>query len=428
MESERYTIGEVVTESSRSVIRRARESTTGREVAMKQLRDAAFAESFVDEAKITALLEHPNVVPVHEVNDGVEPFYTMKLVRGGSLADAIATLARHEEDAVRAFPMEVLLTIFQKICDAVAFAHSKGAAHCDLRAENIMIGDFGEVLLMGWSKAIQPSPDADAQAGQREDVFALGNLLQEFLPVPTGGKIPESLQAVVAKALATEPERRYANIQELQADVRAYQSGFATAAESAGALRQFRLFIGRHWRVSIAVAAGLALLISSSAFYAVGVIRANRRANFERDLATATLSEAKQTGKVAEDALNRLSQAGPIFTSSARDLMKEGRFTEALENLGLAVDVAWNNADYQLARAHLLQASQRLSTAVDAYRRVLELRPDASAQINLELCEQLLKENGDASTLQPALKKRLAESIIAQGRSAESPPGLFQAK
>ncbi len=426
MESERYTVGEIVAESARSVIRRARERTTGREVAMKQLRDATFVEPFVEEARITALLEHPNVVPVHDVNCEGDPFYTMKLVRGGSLAGVLAALARGEEAASRIYPAAALLTVFQKICDAVAFAHDKGTAHRDLRAASTMIGDFGEVLLMGWTRAGPVLPESEAEKDLREDVFALGNLLREILAVPPGSVVPPSLQAVVEKAGASDAMRRYARVQDLQAEVRAYQSGFATAAESAGVLRQFGLFVARHRRVSIAVASGLALLILSSAFYAVGVIRANHRANIERDLATTALAQAKQTTKIAEDVLARLSKAGPIFRSSAGDLIKEGRFTEALENLGYAVDVAWDNADYQLARAHLLQASQRLTTAADAYRRVLELRPDASAKTNLELCEQLLLENGESRTLQPALKKRLAEAMIAQGRSAESPPGLFQ--
>lgn len=423
MDSERYILGELLAESPHSTIRHARESTTGREVAMKQLRSPAFAERFLEEAKLTALLEHPNVVPVHDVNRDESPFYTMKLVRGHSLADV---LALREAATVQTFPQEALLTIFQKVCDAVAFAHSRGAAHRDLCADNIMIGDYGEVLLMGWSKAAPAAPDRDPQEDQREDVFNLGRLLQELLTFSSGERIPASLQAVLAKALAPEAECRYVSVRDLQAEVRAYQSGFATAAEEAGAWRQFRLFVKRHRRVSIAVSSGLALLTLSSTLYAVGVLRATHLANTERNLATVALSEAHDTAKVAADALGRLAQAGPIFTSSAREMIKEGRFTEALENLGFAIDVGWDNPDYHLARAHLLQSSQRLTAAAEAYRRVLELRSDASAQTNLELCEELLRANGEQRTLQPALKKRLAEAIIIQGRSAESPPGLFQ--
>ena len=110
---------------------------------------------FIEEARITASLEHPNIVPVHEI--GIDstgaPYYTMKLLRGGTLAALIAKLAEGNEQFNAEYNTIRLLRIFLKICSGVAFAHSKGVIHLDLKPENIQVGDFGEVLIMDWGLA-----------------------------------------------------------------------------------------------------------------------------------------------------------------------------------------------------------------------------------------------------------------------------------
>ena len=109
-------------------------------------------QRFTQEAKVTGQLEHPNIVPIHElgVDDQGCPYYTMKLVHGVTLKDVLDRLARREPAALAAYPLTTLLTIFQKVCDAVAFAHSRGIIHRDLKPENIMLGDYGEVLVLDW--------------------------------------------------------------------------------------------------------------------------------------------------------------------------------------------------------------------------------------------------------------------------------------
>ena len=106
-------------------------------------------------------------MPVHELGvDGDDQlFYTMKFVRGVTLAEVVAGLGLGRPEAARKYPLATLLTIFQKVCDAVAFAHSRGVWHRDLKPENIMIGDYGEVLVMDWGLAkeagfgrAEPSP------------------------------------------------------------------------------------------------------------------------------------------------------------------------------------------------------------------------------------------------------------------------------
>ena len=113
---------------------------------------------FIEEAQVTGQLEHPNIVPVHDV--GLDRFgrlfFTMKLVRGESLAEVLQQIARRDERggaSYKDFSINRLVAIFMRVCDAVAFAHSRGVIHRDLKPENIMIGEYGEVLVMDWGVA-----------------------------------------------------------------------------------------------------------------------------------------------------------------------------------------------------------------------------------------------------------------------------------
>jgi serine/threonine protein kinase len=112
--------------------------------------------SFIEESRITAQLEHPNIVPIHEIGviEGSSlPYYTMKLIDGEPLTNVIRMVAREDPDYVRHYTRHRLLDIFLKVCNAVAYAHSHGVIHRDIKPENIMVGKFGEVLLMDWGLA-----------------------------------------------------------------------------------------------------------------------------------------------------------------------------------------------------------------------------------------------------------------------------------
>jgi serine/threonine protein kinase len=126
----------------------AQDAELGRKVAVKVMNIAdssgALASRMMREAQIIALLEHPSIVPIHDVgilNDG-RVFYAMKLVHGRRLDESVDTASLSDS-----------LRIFQKVCEAVAFAHSRGVIHRDLKPENIMVGPFGEVLVMDWGVA-----------------------------------------------------------------------------------------------------------------------------------------------------------------------------------------------------------------------------------------------------------------------------------
>ncbi|MCF6175953.1 MAG: serine/threonine protein kinase [Victivallaceae bacterium] len=140
---------------------------TARSVAMAVILDsddrpAEDIQRFLNEARITAMLEHPNIVPVHEigVDKSGSPYFTMKLLRGKTLAKLIKDLKAGNLNR-KNFDLQRILRIYVKICNAIAFCHSKNIIHLDIKPDNIHIGDFGEVLVLDWGLAKDLNFDDD---------------------------------------------------------------------------------------------------------------------------------------------------------------------------------------------------------------------------------------------------------------------------
>ena len=125
-----------------------------RQVAVKvsSLSEGGEDPRFTKEAKVLAQLAHPNIVPIHATGVDAQgrPFYSMKLVKGRTLQAVLNALKDGNTEATKEYTQAALLTIFRKVCDAMAFAHAKGILHRDLKPENIMVGEYGEVLVMDW--------------------------------------------------------------------------------------------------------------------------------------------------------------------------------------------------------------------------------------------------------------------------------------
>lgn len=159
-----------------------RDRDTGRSVAMAVIPDFterpnSDIDRFIQEARITALLEHPNIVPIHDigVDENGSPYFTMKNLRGRTLALLLKKLKNGEHSLLRRYDLNDLLLIYLKVCNAIAFAHSKGVIHLDLKPENIHIGDYGEVLVLDWGLAKylgnpenpdSPNPHADIASAE----------------------------------------------------------------------------------------------------------------------------------------------------------------------------------------------------------------------------------------------------------------------
>ncbi len=147
------------------VVLRVRDADLRREIAMKVLRpDRADTRSdqgkrdlrrFIEEAQITGQLEHPGIVPVHELGCDAQGrvFFTMKMVRGEPLSEVLRRLRLGDGPTVEAWPLDRMLGVFLKICEALDFAHAHNVVHRDLKPANVMLGGFGEVLVMDWGLA-----------------------------------------------------------------------------------------------------------------------------------------------------------------------------------------------------------------------------------------------------------------------------------
>ncbi|HBA85352.1 MAG TPA: hypothetical protein DCZ95_14795 [Verrucomicrobia bacterium] len=165
----KYHLNRMVAKGGMGMVYEARDVQCERIVALKVLLSDERHEDenrtrFVEEARITSKLEHPNIVPIHELGKDVggNVFYSMKYVKGVTLGDILNDIRKGKKDVVDQYPMGRLLTIFQKICDAVAFAHANGVVHRDLKPGNIMIGNYGEVLVLDWGLAkVLPQKEAE---------------------------------------------------------------------------------------------------------------------------------------------------------------------------------------------------------------------------------------------------------------------------
>ena len=160
LEGKKYKVLGTIGRGGMGVVHQARDLRIVRNVAMKVIKTSSqFSREnvlrFVDEAQLTGQLQHPNIIPVYELglDEYREVFYTMKYVKGTTLDQVLRRIREREEEAIRKYPLATLLTVFQKICDGVAYAHSMGVVHRDLKPDNVMIGEYGEVLVMDWGLA-----------------------------------------------------------------------------------------------------------------------------------------------------------------------------------------------------------------------------------------------------------------------------------
>jgi eukaryotic-like serine/threonine-protein kinase len=146
----------------------ARDKSLGRDVALKELLadqkdNAPILSRFLYEARITAQLEHPGIVPVYELGGGEVPFYTMRFVKGRTLSAAARS---YHQDRLAgkddSLTLVNLLNSFLGVCHAIAYAHSRGVVHRDLKGQNIVLGDFGEVIVLDWGIAKEIGPSTPA--------------------------------------------------------------------------------------------------------------------------------------------------------------------------------------------------------------------------------------------------------------------------
>jgi eukaryotic-like serine/threonine-protein kinase len=360
----------------------------GREIAVKELlvdshspqmstpmtdrmsQNSAISARFLREARVTGQLEHPNIIPVYEVGQRQtgEYYYTMKLVRGRTLADALKTCSSMPERLK-------LLHHFVDLCNAVAYAHSRGVVHRDIKPENVMLGEFGETVVLDWGLAkVEGKKDIQGRDIEREmslfqdaatgktvdgtaigtpaymspeqadgaisdidhksDIWSLGAVLYELLtgkppfdgitpyeiigkvmteevvfPLEKQDEIPAELKAVTLKALSRPKADRYDRAELLAEEINAFMSGGRIEAYEYSAFELLKSFVSRHKAVSFLIGLVLFVVAVSSMF----LFGANQKAQLERDKAQEQkIIAINQRGKAEQqrsDASANLAQA-----------------------------------------------------------------------------------------------------------------------
>lgn len=264
--SAEYVIHDLIGEGGMGEVYLARQTSIDREIALKMVRsryvgDPVIRGKFLAEVAVTSDLDHPNIVPIHEIGvsaDG-QLFYTMKRVRGTPWNKVLVQRSREQN-----------LDTLTHVCNAVAFAHSRGVIHRDLKPENVMLGDFGEVFVMDWGMAVSVNDSGraaplgtlsgiagtpaymapemasanHAALGAHSDVYLLGAILYEIITGDcphVGSTLEETLEAarknvirrpatggelaqIAIKAMDSTPEERYASVQEFLEAIQNYRA------------------------------------------------------------------------------------------------------------------------------------------------------------------------------------------------------------
>jgi serine/threonine protein kinase/Flp pilus assembly protein TadD len=196
-ENDRYTVKREYARGGMGRILIAQDNAVGREVALKELllggteshsvpastSSPELVERFLREAKVTGQLEHPNIVPVYEIaaRDDGTVFYTMKLVRGKTMAHRLQQIQAGAGTAQQKMAERLkLLDAYVDVCNAIAYAHSRGVIHRDIKPANIMLGDFGETLVLDWGLArVQGQQDSSTVRRKAEEQAFSPSLMQE---------------------------------------------------------------------------------------------------------------------------------------------------------------------------------------------------------------------------------------------------------
>ncbi|MGE0431010.1 MAG: protein kinase [Planctomycetota bacterium] len=417
----RYRLGDELGRGGVGRVRAADDTALERELAVKELLDPAnqaARREFVDEARLTAQLEHPNIVPVHDL--GITPagtvYLAMKQVRGRTLHQLWQSRERGagrgaSDRPLDAATLQEMLAQFDKVCDPVGFAHSRGVLHCDLKPANIMVGGFGEVLVMDWGLAHRIGDGAPPWAGEiggtpafmspeqangdaqlldaRSDIFALGGVLYFMLTgrnpyegadvatvlvqaamrrlVPPRQRapqrrIPKGLAAIVMKAMAADPRDRYAKVDALQADLHAWQTHRPIAARRAGVAERVLLWMRR--RPTMAASLFLTLMFGLTIASVMAVMQAQvwqEQARVE--------AQARRAAESARDAADQRERAARS-EAQAREarlavLVREGQIDALRTELGVeAVQRRDSVLDEWNAR---VQAEQEKGLGMSAY-------------------------------------------------------------
>jgi tetratricopeptide (TPR) repeat protein len=412
------------------VVLRARDPQLGHALAVKVLLEEyrgrpELERRFREEAQVTAQLQHPGVPPVHEVGaleDG-RPFLAMKLIRGRALADLLKERRGSSEDLPR------FLGIFEQVCQTVAYAHSKGALHRDLKPGNVMVGAFGEVQVMNWGLAkvlsqpaatgpgsTPPGPEGpgavrtvrSGTAGAESAAGTVLGTLAYMAPEAARGEVEQldarcdvfGLGAVLYEVLTGQPAAAVAGVAGRGGAVCAGRGGAA-----GGLAALWQLARGDRWRRLQEVRRGikpatepvLTVVLLAQASSAVGdaaaaeqVLRQALAARPEQVVLLGALGRLleRQGRARLEEAIGWYRAARAVRpqlgVALGQALVKAGRAAEGEVVLRDLVRRQPNNPDLRISLGNALAGQKKLAEAEAAFRKAIEFQPDlAAAHTNL---------------------------------------------
>ena len=263
-------------------------------------------DAFLREAHLTARLEHPGIIGLFEmgIDENERPFFTMEFKRGMSLRQYIEELQHVKNEAGFSFRERVI--IFKRICEAIAYAHSRRVLHLDIKPGNIQIGEFGEVQVCDWGLGVvmthageEAGPERDDSASLLDpdlygpllsgikgtpgymapeqmdrrqlktpqmDIYALGCVLYELVSGQRYNqdtsllKIDSAIAGIVRKSVAGNPQDRYESVTDLDSDITRYLSDHSTSVQTRSLYREASLFVKRHREAFIAIVAAATIL------------------------------------------------------------------------------------------------------------------------------------------------------------------------
>ncbi len=501
----RYHVSRPLAEGGMGAVLHIEDNDFRRGAAMKVIHgkfanDPQMLERFLAEAQVTAQLEHPNIVPIHDM--GVMPdgslYFTMKLIEGISLGDVVKTqrsfrglisradyIAEKEgkeakkpaesrksaekiaadyledvaigEGLAKRFTIAETLLMFLKVLDGVGFAHSRGVIHRDIKPDNVMLGAYGEVLVVDWGiakvlkkadrdndfvkrieKEVVSLRDQDAISATmtgsamgtlfymppeqargdldlidgRSDIYALGATLYELLclkrcldvrtmpealaAITTGDWIPldrqapeldKDLVAIVHRAMALDPDRRYADCPAFAADIRRYLAGQAVLARQRNLIERVGAWVAAHKRQVQVGAAGV-VLVGAAVGGTISWYNHERQA-----LGEAKFAEARSRFDAASKAsdIEGLQESLTLTASASGFLVNDSRVSELKQVISLELN------DLKAAAAAAAAQQRKLDTAREQFAEAQKQTAEKNyAEADVSLSAALRNDPGNA--------------------------------